>query len=108
MRNAPDPNMLEKLAAQLSIESPVPTRHDAEQRLISCSYMFRDKEKALQFSRDIKLSRFESLAGGYTEDSIGRLWWLGVKISNSDHWRSGGGFHRFARQDPEIPGNKML
>jgi len=108
MNRTPDIYQLNALENLLDIESTIPRKSNAENRLISYSHIFRDKNKAVEFARNIRLGAGESLTGGYTIDSIGRLWWLGVQLDSFEQWQNNGGYHRAAMQDPEIPGNQML
>ncbi|MDX1812226.1 MAG: hypothetical protein R3240_09785 [Gammaproteobacteria bacterium] len=108
MDNSPGIKQLELLEQQMEIESPLPNASNAEQRLIIYSHMFRDRSRAIQFAKSVQLGKDESLIGGNCEDSIGRLWWIGVKTENVEQWHSNGGYHRAATLDPEIPGCEML
>ncbi len=99
---------LDELATQLNNERDLPHRANAEQLHVAYSHVFRHPEDALSFAKNILMGEGESLIGGHTEDSIGDLWWVGVRIDDIEQWRANGGFHHVARQDPEAPGNDML
>ncbi|MEJ2059809.1 MAG: hypothetical protein P8Y64_04905 [Gammaproteobacteria bacterium] len=49
-------------------------------------HIFRDRDQAEQFLPCIKLTDSQQLVGGYTRDSLGKIWWLGVQVSNVDQW----------------------
>lgn len=96
------------LKIQLETRKPLPTRKNAEELLISFSHVFRQFEEAVKFSESILLNSGESLVAGYTEDSIGKLYWLGVQVDNIERWRANGGFHHVAKHDPEVPKSETL
>lgn len=108
MSKAPNTQQLNALDQQLDVDGPIPRQDDAEMRLVSFSRTFRERAKALQFAQNIELGIGETLIGGCTKDSIGQLWWLGVRLDSVERWRAKGGFHRVAMRDPEIPESEML
>lgn len=49
-------------------------------------HCFRQREAAVAFIPSIRLDREQQLVGGRTEDSLGPLWWVGVRIPDLDQW----------------------
>jgi len=108
MKKTATSQQLQALAKELNNEQPLPNRKNTEQLQISCSHVFREREKLLGFAKNIMLDDDESLIAGHARDSVGDLWWLGVHIADLERWRAKGGFHHIAMQDPEVPENSML
>ena len=108
MNKAPTNQELELLKKELQLERPLPHRTNAEELHIAFSHVFRQQDQALNFAKNIMLNDGESLIAGRAQDSIGNLWWLGVRITDLERWRTQGGYHHIALRDPEAPENNML
>ena len=48
--------------------------------------VFRSRDAAVEHVRSIRLSSGQHLVGGYSRDSVGPLWWVGVRVENLDTW----------------------
>lgn len=48
--------------------------------------VFRSKEAAIEHVRAVRLSPGQHLVGGYSRDSIGPLWWIGVRVDSLSDW----------------------
>ena len=49
-------------------------------------HVFRSKEQAEAFLPGVRLGGGQHLVGGYTRDSVGPLWWVGVQVEDVAHW----------------------
>ena len=49
-------------------------------------HVFRSREAAEEFIPSIVLSEGQHLMGGYSRDSIGALWWVGVVVDDLARW----------------------
>ncbi len=49
-------------------------------------HVFRSRRQAEEFLPAIKLSEEQQLVGGYTRDSVGPLWWVGVQVADPASW----------------------
>lgn len=49
-------------------------------------HVFRSREAAEAFVPGVKLTESQHLVGGYTRDSVGPLWWVGVQVDDLDRW----------------------
>lgn len=49
-------------------------------------HVFRTKAQAEAFLPGVRLAEGQSLVGGYTRDSVGPLWWVGVQVDDVDRW----------------------
>ncbi|WP_018953678.1 hypothetical protein [Thioalkalivibrio sulfidiphilus] len=49
-------------------------------------HVFRSREAAEAFMPHVKLAEGQQLVGGYTRDSVGPLWWVGVQVDDLDRW----------------------
>ncbi len=47
---------------------------------------FRSKAEALSHILAIRLDRGQHLVGGYSRDSIGPFWWVGVRVDDLEKW----------------------
>lgn len=68
----------------LSRERGLPERPD--QNNIVYWRVFRSKESAESFIPSIRLEAHHHLVGGYSRDSVGPLWWVGVQVESLDRW----------------------
>lgn len=108
MEQAPTSHQLARLEKDLQEDKTLPSRKNAEQLQIAYSHVFRKIDDALAFANNIMLGPGQELVGGRTEDSIGNLWWIGVRYEDIEQWRANGGYHHAATFDPEAPKNEML
>jgi hypothetical protein len=49
-------------------------------------HAFRSRSAAEDFVPGMKLGAGQRLVGGYTRDSIGPLWWVGVQVDDIESW----------------------
>lgn len=70
--------------AILEEEQSLPEGHGAD--LIVQWHVFRSRPQAEQFARGIHLAEGQELVGGYTRDSIGVLYWVGVHVGDLEKW----------------------
>lgn len=49
-------------------------------------HVFRTREQAQAFMPGVRLGAGQRLVGGYTRDSIGPLWWVGVQVDDLARW----------------------
>ena len=45
-------------------------------------HVYRTREEAEAHMQNIRLAADQHLVGGYSRDSIGPLWWLGVQVDD--------------------------
>lgn len=62
-------------------------------------HVFRNHEQAQQFTSCIRLGEGQSLVGGTTNDSVGKLWWLGVRVEDIERWGNRQALHKHAARD---------
>lgn len=48
--------------------------------------VFRTKTEAEDCIRSVRLEQGQRLVGGYSRDSIGPLWWVGVQVDDIAEW----------------------
>lgn len=77
----PSTETLAALEARLKAPRPLPADPVAE-RIVSW-HVFRRQEEAREFGRHILLGKGEELIGGLTRDSLGPLYWVGVRVEDS-------------------------
>lgn len=68
----------------LNQELALPEGH-AEDRIVQW-HVFRTRHQAEAFVPGVKLGKGQSLTGGFTRDSIGPLWWVGVQVDDVGQW----------------------
>lgn len=49
-------------------------------------HVFRAREQAAAFAAAIVLGDDQDLVGGYSRDSVGALWWVGVQVRDLSRW----------------------
>lgn len=49
-------------------------------------HVFRSREQAGEFASAVKLGDQQALVGGYSRDSVGPLWWVGVQVQDLSRW----------------------
>lgn len=59
-------------------------------------HVFRSKEAAAEFIPCIRLGPGQRLVGGYSRDSIGPLWWVGVQVDDLETWGNRGAVNKRA------------
>lgn len=59
-------------------------------------HVFRAKAQAEAFMPGIKLGEGQHLIGGYTRDSVGPLWWVGVQVKDAQSWGNRGAVNKHA------------
>lgn len=57
-------------------------------------HVFRTRRRAEDFMRAIRVGDGQSLVGGYTRDSVGPLWWLGVQVEDVERWGNAGAVNK--------------
>jgi hypothetical protein len=62
-------------------------------------HVFRSLEQAREFTSCIRLGEGQSLVGGTTNDSVGRLWWLGVRVDDVERWGNVQALNKHAASD---------
>ena len=108
MQIKPSAKQIEMIKRELQLEGPFPTKTNAEKLRVSFSHLFRNPETALRFAKNILLNPDESIISGCTRDSVGALWWIGIKVDTLEQWQKNGGYHHSALHDPETPEENML
>jgi hypothetical protein len=68
----------------LSHELSLPEGHGKD-RVVQW-HVFRSREAAEAFIPHVRLNEDQHLVGGYTRDSVGPLWWVGVQVGDLDRW----------------------
>ncbi|OBS09954.1 hypothetical protein [Acidihalobacter prosperus] len=71
-------------AELLDVTRPLPQGHGIDG--IVQWHCFRHREDAAGFVPSIRLLGAQQLVGGRTEDSLGPLWWVGVRVDNLGRW----------------------
>lgn len=61
--------------------------HQGRGRIVQW-HVFRSREQAGDFAAAVKLGADQSLVGGYSRDSVGPLWWVGVQVRDLASWGS--------------------
>lgn len=97
---------IEMLSEALNHERALPDDPAAE-RLVYW-HVFRRPEEVLGFARKIQLASGEMLVGGQAEDSIGKLWWVGVRVDDLEAWGSRRAIKKVDGVDPENADSPML
>ncbi|TCV81045.1 hypothetical protein [Sulfurirhabdus autotrophica] len=59
--------------------------HNAENKVVQW-HVFRDAKQADEYADHIFLGDGQSIVGGFDEDSIGELWWVGVEVADLSIW----------------------
>ncbi|WP_018140639.1 MULTISPECIES: hypothetical protein [unclassified Thioalkalivibrio] len=57
-------------------------------------HVFRAREKAEQFAHHVELGEGQDLVGGWTRDSVGMLYWVGVHVDDLERWGNVGAVHK--------------
>lgn len=68
----------------LSHELALPEGHGKDK--VVQWHVFRSRQQAECFLPGVKLMNDQHLVGGYTRDSIGPLWWIGVQVCDLHAW----------------------
>lgn len=70
--------------AILEEEQSLPEGHGAD-RIVQW-HVFRSRAQAERFAEDIHLGAGQELVGGFTRDSLGILYWVGVHVEDLEKW----------------------
>ena len=81
----------------LDSDAPLP-RGDGSDGVVHW-HVFRSREQAEQFTTCIRLDEGQSLVGGVTNDSVGKLWWLGVRVDDIERWGNRQALNKHAASD---------
>ncbi|ADC72476.1 MULTISPECIES: hypothetical protein [unclassified Thioalkalivibrio] len=57
-------------------------------------HVFRDRERAEHFADHVELGEGQELVGGWTRDSVGKLYWVGVHVEDLERWGNVGAVHK--------------
>lgn len=98
MAGYPEVSQLHELRRQLAQERSLPGKRPEEDRIVYW-HVFRRAEDALAFAGNILLEDDEALVGGYTRDSIGPVWWVGVQVADLAAWGNRGAVHKIGGRD---------
>ena len=61
--------------------------------------VFRRAEDARAYIPAIQLGDGQRIVGGYSRDSVGALWWLGVQVDNVSAWGNLSAINKHAKPD---------
>lgn len=64
--------------------NPLPQGH-GDDRIVQW-HCFRNRSEAAGFAASIRLAEDQQIVGGQAEDSLGPLWWVGVRVDDLGHW----------------------
>ncbi len=59
-------------------------------------HVFRSREQAQAFIPSIRLTPGQELVGGYSRDSVGAFWWVGVQVADLAQWGNPGAINKHA------------
>lgn len=76
----------------LSHEQSLPEGHGRD-RVVQW-HVFRTREAAVAFIPGVRLTEGQQLVGGYTRDSVGPLWWVGVRVNDLERWGNRGAVNK--------------
>jgi hypothetical protein len=68
----------------LGTRRALPARERAE-RVVQW-HVFRAREEASDYARAIRLGEGQRVVGGFDEDSLGRIYWVGVEVDDLARW----------------------
>ena len=68
----------------LAIHRQLPDHH-TEHKVVQW-HVFRDAAQADEYAAHIQLSSGQIIVGGNDNDSIGKLWWVGVEVDDLTRW----------------------
>lgn len=91
----------QELVALLGRPRPLPRDPVGEQVVLWRT--FRAVADAVRFSHDIMLGDGQHIIGGVTEDSLGRLYWIGVHVDDLAKWGNTRAIQMNDAFDPESP-----
>ena len=57
-------------------------------------HVFRSGPQAQAFARGVRLGPGQHLVGGFTRDSVGVLYWVGVQVDDLDAWGNRGAVNK--------------
>ncbi|QKT02922.1 hypothetical protein HUS23_03405 [Ectothiorhodospiraceae bacterium 2226] len=61
--------------------------------------VFRHREAARDYLPAIQLGTGQRIVGGYSRDSVGALWWIGVQVDNVHAWGNLSAINKHAKTD---------
>ena len=59
-------------------------------------HVFRDFNQAVEYAIHITLGEGQHIAGGWDQDSVGKLWWVGVEVEDLRRWGNAGAVNKHA------------
>ncbi|MDA8382565.1 MAG: hypothetical protein M0037_05785 [Betaproteobacteria bacterium] len=59
-------------------------------------HVFRHPEEADDYVHHIVLGAGQRLVGGFAQDSVGGLWWVGVEVDDLTRWGNRAAVHKHA------------
>lgn len=62
-------------------------------------HVFRSEEAARNHVPAIKLGEGQELVCGKTSDSIGPIWWVGVRVEDLSRWGNRGAINKHAQSE---------
>ena len=78
--------------AILEEEQSLPEGHGAD-RIVQW-HVFRSRAQAERFAEGIHLGAGQELVGGFTRDSLGILYWVGVHVEDLEEWGNRGAVNK--------------
>lgn len=70
---------------------------DGHDRIVQW-HVFRARDKAERFAHHVELSTGQKLVGGWTRDSVGMLYWVGVQVEDLELWGNAGAVHKHGQR----------
>ncbi|HKK14134.1 MAG TPA: hypothetical protein VKA14_05670 [Gammaproteobacteria bacterium] len=107
MARYPDDKLLADVQRQLDSPQPLPNEKPVRRHVVNW-HVFRRRDDAADFSRNILLEDGEHIVAGQASDSIGSLWWVGVHVDDLEAWGNRDAIQLTDRVDPQNPGSPML
>lgn len=107
MAHFPSTEILQALEKEIDRHAALPNQDPVRERIVNW-HVFRRRDSALKFARNIMIESGVSLIGGNTSDSVGSLWWVGIRVDNLERWGHKSAIHMNDRVDPQHPGSPML
>lgn len=107
MSQFPTKETIEALNEALDAEAPLPNEDPARKHIVNW-HVFRRRESALEFARNIMVESGVTLVGGNTKDSVGTLWWVGIRVDDLEKWGHKSAIQMNDRVDPQHPRSPML
>lgn len=102
-----DGKELDNAMQGLDSQRPLPNEDPAASHIVYW-HVFRHKDEVRAFARQVMLDAGEHLISGTARDSIGQLWWLGIKVDDLEAWGNRRSINKTDAYDPESPDSPML